>query len=900
MKTGYLSIVLAAVFFASVLETVGQTIDGTPKMKEIKGKKLLEKLSPQLDKKKQLWGYAGSDGKFIIKPVFKAACPYEGEVARVCYPKEDGSAKWGVINSKGLFAVAPIYDGINSFSSDSIAVICNGNAYALMTVKGVNVLDNWYDSVDYADFGYIIKADGKYGTVDKSGTVLLGPSFDDISVLDTVTSLMHVRKGRKWGILKNGKDVVNLDMDEKASFMRKGDDGKPDLYYAFKEDRIGVVTSDGKYVVPFIYDEIKLSDSEDYYIVRRDGKYGALSLKMDNLIPPVLNSAPVIGDAMFRFCDGGEYYGANKNWSLAFKQWSVRAAIIEHERAWLEEQLPEWALQHIIDGNLASFLERSDYAHELVSSIEGGSFESLPSRKDGMRSSFPKEWRHKHGLLPIEQSSDGCVRVAKCSDNHSFYHSKNCVADSRNPLVKYDAYGNVQWNFFAKTGEVFYDMEETEDYIYLCGSTTAGSYPNVEVPLVLQLTKTGGEAGRFEKPYSNAQFSGVLCDNGLLYLTTKFIKGAPVMKDDYYPHFVLEDMGDNFGIRHSCVWEPWGESAVIGGCGLVDSEGKWIYPPVLPSDEVCAAYGWIFGGFSGDCLIFSHNGNYGLMDRTGAFLIEPQYDKLSKMSNPSYFKASLAGKYGVVDINGNIVVPLEYDRVGSMEEDMIIVGLNGKYGCYDSTGCMRSPLEYDMMNEFSDGKARVRNNGLYGFVDKNGNILKDSSDEDNEDYGISNKPVVSLGGKMLVKLVYDSGADFICGLTPVSQDGKYGYINTNGDFVIPRKYDNAMGFHEQTSLACVAVDGKWGAIDIYGHVLVPIMFDKLEISNDGYVLVVKNGKYGIYSSGGKEIYPPECEKIEMTSGHEVFSHGVATCSYGDGERFRIDDIGNRIYWYSSM
>ena len=67
-----------------------------PKLKELKGKKLLEQITP-LQHKKGLWGYANGEKKYVIKPVFTEACPFEGELARV-----NVEGKWGTISSLGV------------------------------------------------------------------------------------------------------------------------------------------------------------------------------------------------------------------------------------------------------------------------------------------------------------------------------------------------------------------------------------------------------------------------------------------------------------------------------------------------------------------------------------------------------------------------------------------------------------------------------------------------------------------------------------------------------------------------------------------------------------------------------------------------------------------------------
>ena len=85
-----------AATFGFLLHSNAQDVADLPKLKEVKGKKLLEEISPK-QHKNGLWGYANAEGKFTIKPVFTEVCPYEGNIARVNF-----EGKWGIISNLGL------------------------------------------------------------------------------------------------------------------------------------------------------------------------------------------------------------------------------------------------------------------------------------------------------------------------------------------------------------------------------------------------------------------------------------------------------------------------------------------------------------------------------------------------------------------------------------------------------------------------------------------------------------------------------------------------------------------------------------------------------------------------------------------------------------------------------
>ena len=72
------------------------------------------------------------------------------------------------------------------------------------------------------------------------------------------------------------------------------------------------------------------------------------------------------------------------------------------------------------------------------------------------------------------------------------------------------------------------------------------------------------------------------------------------------------------------------------------------------------------------------------------------------------------------------------------------------------------------------------------------------------------------------------------------KDGKYGYINASGDYVIEPIYDSTSHFSD--GLAPVCYDGKWGYINAEGKVVVPLRFQMASYFEHGRAEVYLNGK----------------------------------------------------------
>ncbi len=128
---------------------------------------------------------------------------------------------------------------------------------------------------------------------------------------------------------------------------------------------------------------------------------------------------------------------------------------------------------------------------------------------------------------------------------------------------------------------------------------------------------------------------------------------------------------------------------------------------------------------------------------------------------------------------------------------------------------------------------------------------------------------------------------------------KYGYIDKNGDVVIPVQFDQALGFSE--GLAAVEKDGKWGFIDKNEDVVIP-MQDELYFArsfSEGLVVAEKDGKYGYIDKSGDMVIPIQythfngldCvfDAIDLS-----FTEGLATFATFDSGIGFIDRKGNVI------
>ena len=83
------------------------------------------------------------------------------------------------------------------------------------------------------------------------------------------------------------------------------------------------------------------------------------------------------------------------------------------------------------------------------------------------------------------------------------------------------------------------------------------------------------------------------------------------------------------------------------------------------------------------------------------------------------------------------------------------------------------------------------------------------------------------------------------------ENGKWGFVDEDGNWVIEPKFVEAFDFHEGFSM--VKIDGKWGYIKTDGTYLVEPKFDYAQDFKNGTAYVELEGEEGTIDTDGKYI-----------------------------------------------
>ena len=320
-----------------------------------------------------------------------------------------------------------------------------------------------------------------------------------------------------------------------------------------------------------------------------------------------------------------------------------------------------------------------------------------------------------------------------------------------------------------------------------------------------------------------------------------------------------------------------------GFWGMIDKTGKYIIEPQFED---------IGGGFIDGIALAKQKGLWGVIDKTGKYIIEPQFDD-PKIYFPYYYihgtlAVLKAGKIRLVDVKKAKILDAEYDEFYGIIGHKVIVGK-------DSSLYMNSweNNEIFLMKKPNGTVSHIYNNNLMGndrfyieYFEKGEKkyyqhfaVFDSSSGEKICDKILENELPESLDENCNVKekpyydkkaveeneqkkySKYEEVRHSMCSeehSTSFKQNGKWGFLDEDGNVVIPAEYDSVSAFY--VDVAWVRKGDRRFIIDRSNRIVVEIKPEWRSLDELRYVEPICYG-WGLYSIL-REDYWYGREKVE--------------------------------------
>ena len=302
--------------------------------------------------------------------------------------------------------------------------------------------------------------------------------------------------------------------------------------------------------------------------------------------------------------------------------------------------------------------------------------------------------------------------------------------------------------------------------------------------------------------YTNIKRITELKDDNLIYLITYnngkagVLKNGQTLIENEYENIEFDSVNNIFVLQKNAKQ------------GVYDLEGNMILP--IQYENITFAGKYLNANKDGKLLVF---------DVTGTLQNEDSYKSLDTVADGKYsIKIIRKNQYGVIDSNKTNILENKYSYIEYTFDNYFIVSLEGKSGVLDANNNIIIPVEKDIIQN-------IRGTNMIQVIDSatntsefyNKKMEKVATQNDARIYIKDNYIEVASannieyfdfdGNKQEANKIFNGNKIFA-----KQQDGKWGYVDKDGNTVVEFKYEMATNINEY-GFGAIKLNGKWGVID---------------------------------------------------------------------------------------
>lgn len=266
--------------------------------------------------------------------------------------------------------------------------------------------------------------------------------------------------------------------------------------------------------------------------------------------------------------------------------------------------------------------------------------------------------------------------------------------------------------------------------------------------------------------------------------------------------------------------------------GLIDKTGKWVIQPNL--EQISQNESQFFAGNSNDCAVLGR-----IIDGQVKLLSECEYQLIGELNN--YNTTGSDGQFlvpvskdhlvGYLDHNAKLTIPLKYQDGSQFYNKIAFVQEADKWGMIDFAGKPLIPLSYDEIRHVETA-VKVRKGELWGLF--------------------------TYEGKDLTGFIYDDIQATYEDFFEVQLSNRWGFIDDKGVEVIAPRFESIPGSWQQ-DMHVAGENGLFGIINRQGEWLFPPKFTELAVGTSLFAEIHQDNKVGIIDRQGRVILPLQQE-----------------------------------------
>ena len=220
------------------------------------------------------------------------------------------SSKWILLDFNGNIKLNKIYKSLLPLDDNYIKAWDNKGKLSVIDGEGNDILGYEIEDVyKYSDHLFKIKKDGKHEFLDFANPIYLSKSYDNLMCVRE--NRIAVEKDKSWGFLDGNslKEITPIAFDQVICYQdglagiksnnkwkiidEKGKSINNEYYTSVEilknglvkvtnQDRSGILSRNGMYTVPMVYDEMRFiasNNGKTYIGVKKNNKYGIINEK---------------------------------------------------------------------------------------------------------------------------------------------------------------------------------------------------------------------------------------------------------------------------------------------------------------------------------------------------------------------------------------------------------------------------------------------------------------------------------------------------------------------------------------------------------------------------------------------------------------------------------------------
>lgn len=327
-------------------------------------------------------------------------------------------------------------------------------------------------------------------------------------------------------------------------------------------------------------------------------------------------------------------------------------------------------------------------------------------------------------------------------------------------------------------------------------------------------------------------------------------------------------------------------------------EYVWITEPSVEADDITyvsssnnynLSYNERWYQKQSDYAVIKRGDLFGLIGWDGKLAADVEYVDISTLYVGSYEKYIMTAA-----VFGDTMT--SWSRFSLNETTGEVDSMAGVGGEIDLQGCY---YYCEKLRNVNEAEGHYTEYLGYTFAEPEGAIPIQKSDREytiSDSYyaytdWLSGPYAIYSDGQLKTDFIYDECGSEVSGIMAVKKDGKWGYVDTTGEEVIPFEYDaswsyagngitdRAYCFGAFEGYVPLVKDGVWEMRNTNGELVIPAgIFEAIRPVHNGKCWVKKNGKWGVIEFESFETEGIDEKDTEGMEEHNVYTEGQVELS----------------------